>query len=24
MNIFETIQRCKQKLKQWQKENQKG
>ena len=24
MNIFETIQRCKQKIKQWQKENQKG
>jgi DNA-directed RNA polymerase specialized sigma24 family protein len=24
MNIFQTIQRCKLKLKQWQKENQKG
>jgi DNA-directed RNA polymerase specialized sigma24 family protein len=24
MNIFETIQRCKQKLKQWQKENRKA
>jgi len=23
MNIFQTIQRCKLKLKQWQKENQK-
>ena len=24
MNIFQTIQRCKLKLKLWQKENQKG